>query len=62
VIEKAKIVELEYCYQKVKDLMASNMDLLHGIAQALLTKTTLLKADIQEIQMHLEQSSEREEA
>lgn len=62
VIEKAKIVELEYCYQKVKDLMASNMDLLHGIARALLTKTTLLQADIQAIQMDLAKCAEREVA
>ena len=54
VIEKAKIVELEYCYQNVKDLMASNIDMLHAIAQALLHKTTITQMDIIEIRKSIE--------
>lgn len=46
IIERAKISEIDNCYQKVKSLLTGERALLHGIADELRAKSTLTQIDI----------------
>ncbi len=54
VIEKAKIAEVEQCYQKAKNCIAGEKDFLHRLVRELLTKSTITQKDIVRIRENLD--------